>query len=75
MNAIQSVQLTREQAEQFLDLVERFRQGELTRQSLRLRLKLLDAAPDEMLWRFFLSRFDLSETAVAQDWPTNEHQY
>lgn len=60
---------------QFLDLVERFRQGELTRQSLRLRLKLLDEGTDEMLWRFFQARFDHSDAAVAQDWPTNEHRY
>lgn len=75
MSAIQSVQLSREQAMQFIDLIERFREGELTRPPLRLRLKLLDEGPDEMLWRLFLARFDHSDTALAQDWPTSEHPY
>jgi hypothetical protein len=75
MNAIQSVQLSREQAMQFLDLLEKLRAGELTRQSLRLRLKLLEEGDDEVLWRLFLARFDHSDTSIAQDWPTNEHQY
>ncbi|MBX3505098.1 MAG: hypothetical protein KF895_06425 [Parvibaculum sp.] len=55
---MQFVRLSRDQASQFLDLIESFRKGELTRRSLRGRLKLLDQGGNEQLWELFLTRFD-----------------
>ena len=55
---MQFVRLSRDQASHFLDLIESFRKGEITRRSLRGRLKLLDESENEQLWELFLTRFD-----------------
>ncbi|MEP2830032.1 hypothetical protein [Parvibaculum sp.] len=57
-----TVELSRDQASHFLDLIESFRKGELTRRSLRGRLKLLEEGESEHLWELFVSRFDKEET-------------
>ena len=58
---MQAGQLSRAQATHFLDLIESFRKGELTRTSLRNRLKLLEEGSNEHLWELFLMRFDHAE--------------
>ncbi|HCX69224.1 hypothetical protein [Parvibaculum sp.] len=56
-----TVELSHDQATHFLDLIESFRKGEITRQSLRNRLKLLEEGANEHLWELFLMRFDRTE--------------
>jgi hypothetical protein len=58
------VQLSRDQAAHFLDLIENFRKGEITRTSLRNRLKLLEEGDNEYLWELFLMRFDRAEESA-----------
>lgn len=65
---MQFVSLSRDQASHFLDLLESFRKGEITRRSLRGRLKMLEDGEHEQLWELFLTRFD---TADESAWDNN----
>ena len=52
------IQISREQATQFLDLVEKYRMGEITRRTLRTSLDRLSESEQEPFWELFLTRFD-----------------
>ena len=61
------LQIKKEQADQFLDLVERHRNGEISRRSLRARLNLLSDGDQEPLWHSFLARFDAPDEPEKWD--------